>query len=81
MRGSTMADPRSIETTARLPARSKESRPDSHPSTRGRLRLSRGSKPLHTSNQRAVSRTERERQPTTTVSGGCMVFGPRGIRP
>ena len=55
--------PRSIEITARLPARSKESRPASQPSTRGRLRVSRGSNPLQTSNQRAVSRTERDTQP------------------
>ncbi len=67
--------------TARLPARSKESRPASHPSTRGRLRVSLGWKPLHTSNQRAVSRTERDRQPTTTVRGGWRVPGPRGMRP
>ena len=64
--------------TARLPARSKESSPASHPSTRGRLRVSRGSKPLQTSNHRAVSRTDRDRQPTTTVRGGCRVSGPLG---
>ncbi len=80
-RGSTMADPRSIEITARFPARSKESRPASHPSTRGRLRVSRGSNPLQTSNQRAVSRTDRDTHPTTTVSGGCRVRGPLGMRP
>ncbi len=79
--GSTMAEPRSIETTARLPARSKESSPASQPATRGRLRVSRASKPLQTSNQRAVSRTERDRQPTTTVSGGCRASGPFGMRP
>src|ERR1035437_11065590 len=67
--------------TARLPARSKESRPASQPSTRGRLKVSRGSNPLHVSNQRAVSRTERERQPTVTVRGGCWAYGPLGIRP
>ena len=39
-------------------------RPASHPSTRGRLSGSRGSWPLTTSNQRAVSRTDRARQPT-----------------
>ena len=38
--------------------------PASQPSTRGRLSGSRGSWPLATSNQRAVSRTERARQPT-----------------
>ena len=76
-----MADPRSIETTARLPARSKVSRPASQPSTRGRLRVSRGSKPLHTSNHRAVSRTDRDTQPTATVSGGCGCSGPLGMRP
>ena len=76
MVGSTMAEPRSMEITARLPARSKESRPASQPSTRGRLRVSRESKPLHTSNQRAVSRTDRDTQPTTTVRGGCSVAGP-----
>ncbi len=80
-RGSTMAEPRSMEITARLPARSKVPRPASHPSTRGRLRVSRGSKPLHTSNHRAVSRTERDTQPTTTVRGGWRVSGPRGMRP
>ena len=79
--GSTMADPRSIEITARLPARSKVSRPASQPSTRGRLRVSRGSKPLHTSNQRAVSRTERDTHPTTTVRGGWSAAGPLGMRP
>ena len=35
---------------------------------RGRLYGSRESNPLHTSNQRAVSRTDRDTQPTTTVS-------------
>jgi hypothetical protein len=79
--GSTNAKPRSIEITARFPVRSKESRPASQPWTRGRLRVSRGSKPLQTSNQRAVSRTERDRQPTVTVKGGWWELGPFGIRP
>ena len=42
----------------------------------------RGSRsPLHTSNQRAVSRTDRARQPSTTVIGAMPVRGPRGMRP
>ena len=79
--GSTMADPRSTAITARFPLRSKLSRPASQPATRGRLRVSRASQPLHTSNHRAVSRTERETHPTTTVSGGWRTAGPLGMRP
>ena len=44
---------------------------------RGRTRRA----PLQTSNQRAVSRTERDRQPSTAVSGSISVCGPLGIRP
>ena len=36
---------------------------------------------MQTSNQRAVSRTERDRQPTTAVSGSISVCGPLGMRP
>ena len=43
--------------------------------------MSRGWKPLHTSNHRAVSRTDRDRQPRFTVSGWWRTCGPRGIRP
>ena len=80
-RGSTTAVPRSTDTAARVPARSNVPSPVSQPETRGRLRVSRESKPLHTSNHRAVSRTERDTQPTTTVRGGWRTSGPRGMRP
>ena len=53
----------------------------SQPSMRGSEYGSRVSYPLATSYQRATSRTDRARQPTTTVSGAIVVFGPRGIRP
>ncbi len=58
-----------------------EPSPASHPETGGRLRVSRSSAPLQTSNHRAVSRTERLTQPVTTVNGVWVTFGPRGIRP
>ena len=54
------------------------SSPASHPSTRGRLRVSRGSKPLQTSNHRAVSRTERVMQPDDHGEG--WLEGPRAPR-
>ena len=56
-------------------------RPASQPSTRGRLKGSYSLAPLQTSNQRAASRTERDRQPTTAVSGSISVLGPLGMRP
>ena len=77
----TKADPRSRDTTTRLPCRSKVPRPASQPSTRGRLKGSCSSAPLHTSNQRAVSRTDRLMQPRTAVSGSISVWGPLGMRP
>ncbi len=43
--------------------------------------MSRLSKPLQTSYQRAVSRTERDTQPTTTVKGVWVASGPLGMRP
>ena len=57
-------------------------RPASQPSTRGRLSGSRGSWPLATSNQRATSRTERARHPTTSVMRPCGVRRHRhaGVR-
>ena len=36
---------------------------------------------MHTSNQRAASRTDRATQPVTTVSGPIRMRGPRGMRP
>ena len=56
-------------------------RPSSQPSTRARLSGSRASWPLHTSNQRAVSRTDRDTQPTTTVRLPYGAIGDRGMRP
>ena len=51
------------------------------PRPRGRLWVSWGSYPLHTSYQRAVSRTDRLMQPTVTVWGVWCTWGPLGMRP
>src|ERR1700722_8446914 len=77
----TKAAPRSMDTTAFMPLRSKEPSPASHPSTRGRLEGGYSLAPLHTSYQRAASRTDRDRQPMTAVSGSISVWGPLGMRP
>ena len=53
----------------------------SHPETRGRLSGSWPSCPLAISNQRAVSRTLRARQPVTVVKFPFDAPGPRGMRP
>ena len=55
--------------------------PSSQPSVRARLSGSRASCPLHTSNQRAVSLTDRERHPTTTVRLPYAAIGDSGMRP
>ena len=77
----TTAAPRSTDTATRLPRTSCWPRPASQPSTRGSEKGSYSSLPLQASNQRAVSRTERDRHPRTAVSGSISVFGPFGIRP
>ena len=77
----TWAIPRSTTMAAVKPDRSWLPRPVSHPSTLGRLSGSRRSKPLQQSKYRAVSRTERVRQPSTVVIGSMVPSGPFGIRP
>ena len=69
MRGEQVAPPQSSTTTARSDRSSSPwlPSPDSQPPVGGRLSGSRVSKPLQTSNHRAVSRTLRLRQPVTTV--------------
>ncbi len=73
----------SATTAARIPVSCSPNVPRSrsHPSTRGRLNGSRESKPLLTSNHRAVSRTDRLRQPGTAVRLPGPIWGPRGMRP
>ena len=51
------------------------------PPTPGRLSGSRWSNPLQASKYRAVSRTDRVRQPSTVVIGSMLPSGPLGIRP
>ena len=67
--GDTTAPPQSGANTTRAPRRDSTwvPRSRSQPSTRWRLNWSRGSCPLHTSNQRAVSRTLRAIGPMLTV--------------
>ena len=71
----TCAIPRSTTIAAVMPARSYSPRPASQPPTTGKLSGSRRSKPLHASKYRAVSRTERVRQPRTVVIGSMLAFG------
>ena len=81
--GDTTAAPQSGTTATRASRSSSRWSPSpaSQPSTRGKLSGSRGSRPLHTSNQRAVSRTDRARQPTVTVIAPSSACGVNGIRP
>ena len=83
MTGETVAPPQSATTATRSPRSSSRCvpSPSSQPSVRARLSGSRASWPLHTSNQRAVSRTDRDRQPTVTVRLPYAAIGVSGMRP
>ena len=77
----TWAMPRSVTIAAVMPLKSYSPSAASQPPTTGRLSGSRRSKPLHASKYRAVSRTERVRQPRTVVIGSMLALGPFGILP
>ena len=81
MAGDTTAEPQFGTMIARNPRVGTLPRPASQPSTRGRLSGSWSSWPLHTSNQRAVSRTLRVKHPVVVVRLPFEAPGPRGIRP
>ena len=81
MAGDTTAPPQSSTMATRSPFTFTVPSADSQPSTRGRLSGSDAWWPLHTSNQRAVSRTLRVMPPMVTVRLPYCACGPRGMRP
>ncbi|CAB4570977.1 unannotated protein [freshwater metagenome] len=81
--GEITAPPQSGTTATRFPRNVSRNVPSrgSHGSVSARLNGSRASRPAHTSNQRAVSRTLRDTHPAFTVRLPSWAWGARGMRP